>query len=221
MDAKNLIAWRVAQEMQDGDVVNLGIGLPTLIPNYLPEGITITLQSENGFLGLGPLTGEALPDLVNAGGQPCGMVPGGAYFDSAMSFAIIRGGHVDVTVLGGLQVDQEGNLANWMVPGKMVPGMGGAMDLVSGARTVIVAMEHTTRDGGAKILKRCNLPLTAAGKVTAIVTELAFFRFIKGVLTLTETAPGVTVETIRARTEAAFTVSPDCREMQSPSLPQK
>jgi acetate CoA/acetoacetate CoA-transferase beta subunit len=221
MDAKNLIAWRVAQEMQDGDVVNLGIGLPTLIPNYLPEGITITLQSENGFLGLGPLTGEALPDLVNAGGQPCGMVPGGAYFDSAMSFAIIRGGHVDVTVLGGLQVDQEGNLANWMVPGKMVPGMGGAMDLVSGARTVIVAMEHTTRDGGAKILKRCNLPLTAAGKVTAIVTELAFFRFIKGVLTLTETAPGVTVETIRARTEAAFAVSPDCREMQSPSLPQK
>ena len=221
MDAKNLIAWRVAQEMKDGDVVNLGIGLPTLVPNYLPADITITLQSENGFLGLGPLTGEALPDLVNAGGQPCGMVPGGAYFDSAMSFAIIRGGHVDVTVLGGLQVDQEGSLANWMVPGKMVPGMGGAMDLVSGARTVIVAMEHTTRDGGAKILKRCNLPLTAAGKVTAIVTELAFFRFIKGVLTLTETAPGVTVETIRARTEAAFTVSPDCREMQSPSLPQK
>ena len=221
MDAKNLIAWRVAQEMKDGDVVNLGIGLPTLVPNYLPADITITLQSENGFLGLGPLTGEALPDLVNAGGQPCGMVPGGAYFDSAMSFAIIRGGHVDVTVLGGLQVDQEGNLANWMVPGKMVPGMGGAMDLVSGARTVIVAMEHTTRDGGAKILKRCNLPLTAAGKVTAIVTELAFFRFIKGVLTLTETAPGVTVETIRARTEAAFTVSPDCREMQSPALAEK
>ena len=216
MDAKNLIAWRVAQEMQDGDVVNLGIGLPTLIPNYLPEGITITLQSENGFLGLGPLTGEALPDLVNAGGQPCGMVPGGAYFDSAMSFAIIRGGHVDVTVLGGLQVDQEGSLANWMVPGKMVPGMGGAMDLVSGARTVIVAMEHATRDGGAKILKRCTLPLTAAGKVTAIITEMAVFRFIKGVLTLTETAPGVTVEAIRARTEADFKVSPECREMKAP-----
>jgi acetate CoA/acetoacetate CoA-transferase beta subunit len=216
MDAKNLIAWRVAQEMKDGDVVNLGIGLPTLIPNYLPADVTITLQSENGFLGLGPLSGEPLPGLVNAGGQPCGMVPGGAFFDSATSFAIIRGGHVDVTVLGGLQVDQEGSLANWMVPGKMVPGMGGAMDLVSGARTVIVAMEHATKDGGAKILKRCTLPLTAFGKVTAIVTELAVFRFIKGALTLTETAPGVTVETIRARTEAAFTVSPECREMKAP-----
>ena len=217
MDAKNLIAWRVAQEMKDGDVVNLGIGLPTLIPNYLPADVTITLQSENGFLGLGPLSGEPLPGLVNAGGQPCGMVPGGAFFDSAMSFAIIRGGHVDVTVLGGLQVDQEGSLANWMVPGKMVPGMGGAMDLVSGARTVIVAMEHATKDGGAKILKRCNLPLTAFGKVTVIVTEMAVFRFIKGVLTLTETAPGVTLEAIRARTEADFKVSADCKEMQSPS----
>jgi acetate CoA/acetoacetate CoA-transferase beta subunit len=207
--------------MKDGDVVNLGIGLPTLVPNYLPADITITLQSENGFLGLGPLTGAPLPNLVNAGGQPCGMVPGGAFFDSAMSFAIIRGGHVDVTVLGGLQVDQEGSLANWMVPGKMVPGMGGAMDLVSGARTVIVAMEHATRDGGAKILKRCTLPLTAAGKVTAIITEMAVFRFIKGVLTLTETAPGVTVEAIRARTEADFKVSADCREMQSPALAEK
>jgi len=213
MDAKNLIAWRVAQDMRDGAVVNLGIGLPTLVPKYLPEGITITLQSENGFLGLAQLTGEALPGLVNAGGQPCGMDPGGAFFDSAMSFAIIRGGHVDVTVLGGLQVDQAGNLANWMVPGKMIPGMGGAMDLVSGARTVIVAMEHATRDGGAKILKRCTLPLTAACKVTAIVTELAYFRFLDGVLTLTETAPGVSLDTIRARTEADFVVSPDCREM--------
>jgi acetate CoA/acetoacetate CoA-transferase beta subunit len=217
MDAKNLIAWRVAQEMKDGDVVNLGIGLPTLVPTYLPADITITLQSENGFLGLGPLTGEPLPGLVNAGGQPCGMVPGGAFFDSATSFAIIRGGHVDVTVLGGLHVDQEGSLANWMVPGKMVPGMGGAMDLVSGARTVIVAMEHATRDGGAKILKRCTLPLTAAGKVTTIITELAVFRFIQGALTLTETAPGVTLEAIRARTEADFKVSADCKEMQSPS----
>jgi acetate CoA/acetoacetate CoA-transferase beta subunit len=221
MDAKNLIAWRVAQEMKDGDVVNLGIGLPTLVPNYLPNDISITLQSENGFLGLAPLAGAALPGLVNAGGQPCGMVPGGAYFDSAMSFAIIRGGHVDVTVLGGLQVDQEGNLANWMVPGKMVPGMGGAMDLVSGAKTVIVAMEHATRDGGAKILKRCNLPLTAAGKVTAIITEMAVFRFLKGVLTLTETAPGVTLQDIRAKTGAAFTVSPDCKEMQAPAAAQK
>ena len=216
MDAINLIASRVAQELKDGDVVNLGIGLPTLIPNFLPEGVHITLQSENGFLGLGPLVGEALPNLVNAGGKPCGMVPGTAFFDSAMSFAIIRGGHVDVTVLGGLQVDQEGNLANWMVPGKMVPGMGGAMDLVTGAKHVIVAMEHATKDGGAKILKRCDLPLTAAGKVSAIATELAFFRFIDGKLVLTETAPGVSLDEIVAKTEAEFIVSPQCKEMQLP-----
>ena len=214
MDAKNLIACRVAQELEDGNVVNLGIGLPTLIPNYLPEGVNITLQSENGFLGLGPIVGEPLPYLVNAGGIPCGMVPGTAFFDSAMSFAIIRGGHVDLTVLGGLEVDQEGNLANWMVPGKMVPGMGGAMDLVTGAKRVIVAMEHATRTGDAKILKRCTLPLTAAGKVGAIVTELAFFRFINGQLTLAETAPGVTIDNIRAKTEAEFSISPDCCEMQ-------
>ena len=216
MDAKTLIACRAAQELKDGDVVNLGIGLPTMIPDFLPEGIRITLQSENGFLGLGPLTGEPLPNLVNAGGKPCGMVPGTAFFDSAMSFAIIRGGHVDVTVLGGLQVDQEGNLANWMVPGKMVPGMGGAMDLVTGAKNVIVAMEHATRDGGAKILKRCNLPLTAAGKVRTIITELALFRFNDGNLVLLEIAPGVTLEHIRARTEAEFFVSPDCHEMRLP-----
>ena len=214
MDAKTLIACRVAQEMKDGDVVNLGIGLPTLVPDFLPEGVHITLQSENGFLGLGPLTGAPLPDLVNAGGKPCGMVPGTAFFDSALSFAIIRGGHVDVTVLGGLQVDQEGNLANWMVPGKMVPGMGGAMDLVTGAKNVIVAMEHATKDGGAKILKRCTLPLTAAKKVGMVVTELAVFRFIDGQLVLTEIAPGVTLDDIRARTEAEFDVSPECREME-------
>ena len=216
MDAKNLIACRVAQEMKDGDVVNLGIGLPTLVPNFLSPDVNITLQSENGFLGLGPLEGEPLPNLVNAGGKPCGMVPGTAFFDSAMSFAIIRGGHVDVTVLGGLQVDQEGNLANWMVPGKMVPGMGGAMDLVSGAKHVIAAMEHATKDGGAKILKRCSLPLTAAKKVSAIITELAVFRFIEGRLVLTETAPGVTLDDIRAKTEAEFSIAPDCREMQLP-----
>ena len=216
MDAKNLIACRVAQDMQDGDVVNLGIGLPTLIPNYLPEGIEITLQSENGFLGMGPLDGDPLPDLVNAGGKPCGMLPGTAFFDSAMSFAIIRGGHVDVTVLGGLEVDQHGNLANWMVPGKMVPGMGGAMDLVTGAKNVIVAMEHATKSGGAKILKRCSLPLTAAGKVTSIVTELAVFRFIDGQLVLTETAPGITIDEIRAKTEAEFVVSAQCCAMKLP-----
>ena len=216
MDAKTLIASRVAQELKDGDVVNLGIGLPTLIPNYLPPGINITLQSENGFLGMGPLTGEPDPDLVNAGGKPCGILPGASFFDSAMSFAIIRGGHVDVTVLGGLQVDQEANLANWMVPGKMIPGMGGAMDLVTGARTVIVAMEHATKDGGAKILKRCQLPLTAAKKVSAIATELAFFRFIDGQLVLTEIAPGVTLEEIRRKTEAEFVVCPQCRTMKLP-----
>jgi len=217
MDAKKLIASRVAQELKDGDVVNLGIGLPTLIPDYLPTDVHITLQSENGFLGMGPLEGEPLPDLVNAGGKACGMVPGTAFFDSAMSFAIIRGGHVDATVLGGLQVDQEGNLANWMVPGKMIPGMGGAMDLVTGAKQVIVAMEHATKDGGAKILKRCELPLTAAGKVTAIATELAFFRFIDGKLVLTERAPGVSLDEIRAKTEADYIVSPDCREMCLPA----
>jgi acetate CoA/acetoacetate CoA-transferase beta subunit len=217
MDTKNLIAWRVAQELKDGDVVNLGIGLPTLIPTHMPTGISVTLQSENGFLGLGPLVGEGLSNLVNAGGKACGMLPGGAFFDSAMSFAFIRGGHVDVTVLGGLQVDQEGNLANWMVPGKMVPGMGGAMDLVTGTKNVIVAMEHATKEGGAKILKRCLLPLTAAGKVSAIVTELAFFRFLGGVLTLTETAPGVSLEEIRARTEADYAISPLLRAMQCPA----
>lgn len=217
MEAKNLIACRVAQELKDGDVVNLGIGLPTLIPNYLPGDVHITLQSENGFLGLGPLLGEPLPNLVNAGGKPCGMMPGTAFFDSALSFAIIRGGHVDVTVLGGLQVDKQGNLANWVVPGKMVPGMGGAMDLVTGAKYVIVAMEHTTKDGSPKILDHCTLPLTAAGKVKAIATELAFFRFVGGRLTLTELAPGVSVDDVRAATEAAFIVSPDCREMVLPA----
>lgn len=217
MEAKNLIACRVAQEMKDGDVVNLGIGLPTMVPHYLSDDVHITLQSENGFLGLGPLVGDPIPNLVNAGAMPCGVVPGAAFFDSATSLCIIRGGHVDVTVLGGLQVDQEGNLANWMVPGKMVPGMGGAMDLVTGAKQVIVAMEHATKDGGAKILRQCSLPLTAAGKVDTIVTELAVFRFIDGKLTLTETAPGVTVDDIHAKTEAEFAVSSDCREMRVPA----
>jgi acetate CoA/acetoacetate CoA-transferase beta subunit len=212
MDAKNLIACRVAQELKDGDVVNLGIGLPTLIPNYLPAGVSITLQSENGFLGLGPLQGDPLPGLVNAGGKPCGMVPGTAFFDSAVSFAIIRGGHVDVTVLGGLQVDQEGNLANWMVPGKMVPGMGGAMDLVTGARRVIVAMQHTAR-GRPKIVPECTLPLTSTRRVTLIVTDLAVIEPTGDGLVLRERAPDVSIDDIRKATTARLIVPNEVPEM--------
>ncbi len=206
MDAKTIIAQRVAQEFKDGDVVNLGIGIPTLAADFLPAGVSVTLQSENGFVGLAPLAGEANPDLVNAGGKPVSIIPGGAVFDSAMSFAIIRGGHVDVTVLGALEVDQEGNLANWMVPGKLVPGMGGAMDLVSGARKVIVAMEHTAKDGVPKILKKCTLPLTGKGVVNYIITNLCVFKVTMAGLILKETAPGVTVDEVRAKTEAEFLV---------------
>lgn len=212
MNAKELIARRVALELHDGDIVNLGIGLPTQVVNYLPTDIHITLQSENGFLGLGPVT-EAHPNLVNAGGQPCGTLPGAAMFDSAFSFALIRGGHVDASVLGGLQVDQDANLANWMVPGKMVPGMGGAMDLVTGARRVIIAMEHCAKDGSSKILKQCTLPLTAKNKVSMIVTELAVFTFEKGILILKEHGPGITLETIREKTDAEFIISPDFKAM--------
>ena len=206
MDAKEVIARRVARELKEGYVVNLGIGLPTLVPRFLPAGVHITLQSENGFLGLGPLAGEPQPGVVNAGGQPCGLQPGAAMFDSAMSFALIRGGHVDVTVLGGLQVDADGNLANWMVPCKMIPGMGGAMDLVTGAKRVVVAMEHCTRDGEPRLLERCTLPLTARGRVAMVVTELAVFAVVAGEFVLREIAPGVSLETVRARTEADFQV---------------
>ncbi|MGC3962108.1 MAG: 3-oxoacid CoA-transferase subunit B [Rhodocyclaceae bacterium] len=212
MNPKELIARRVALELNDGDIVNLGIGLPTMVANYLPPGMAITLQSENGFLGLGPVT-SADPDVANAGGQPCGIVPGAAMFDSAFSFALIRGGHVDACVLGGLQVDEKADLANWMVPGKMVPGMGGAMDLVVGARKVIVAMEHCAKDGAAKILRQCSLPLTAVGRVSMIVTELAVFVFEKRAMVLTELAPGAELETVRQRTEAVFEVSPQLRTM--------
>jgi acetate CoA/acetoacetate CoA-transferase beta subunit len=206
MNAKEAIARRVAKELNDGDIVNLGIGLPTQVANYLPADVTVTLQSENGFLGLGPKTVEN-PNLVNAGGQPCGLLPGAAMFDSAFSFALIRGGHVDVCVLGGLQVDEKANLANWMVPGKMVPGMGGAMDLVAGAKKVIIAMEHNAKDGGAKLLRQCTFPLTAQGKVNMVVTELAVFAFIDGQMVLTEIAPNVSIDDVRQRTEAHFIVS--------------
>ncbi|MEI7342726.1 3-oxoacid CoA-transferase subunit B [Pectobacterium brasiliense] len=208
MDAKELIARRVALELKNGDVVNLGIGLPTKVANYVPHGIEVTFQSENGFLGLGAITA---PDsnLVNAGGQACGMVPGAAMFDSAFSFALIRGGHVDVCVLGGLQVDEHGSLANWMVPGKMVPGMGGAMDLVVGAKKVIIALEHCAKNGDAKLLHQCTYPLTAANKVSMVVTELAVFQFIDRQMVLTEISPDITVDELRQKTEANFIVSAD------------
>ncbi|QDR80290.1 3-oxoacid CoA-transferase subunit B [Sporomusa termitida] len=209
MDAKTIIAKRVAREFMDGYIVNLGIGIPTLAADFLPEGVSVIIQSENGFVGLAPIEGSLDPDLVNAGGKPVSIIPGGAVFDSAMSFAIIRGGHVDATVLGALEVDQEGNLANWMVPGKLVPGMGGAMDLVSGAKTVIVAMEHTAKDGSPKILKKCALPLTGKGVVNLIVTNLCVFAVTQTGLLLKETVPGVTVDEIRGKTAADFTVAED------------
>ena len=215
MDVKEIIAARVAREFKDGDLVNLGIGIPTLVVEFLPLGVQVILHSENGFTGLGPAPANPAdidPDLTNAGGKPVRINPGGAFFDSAMSFGIIRGGHIAATVLGALQVDQAGNLANWMVPGKMVPGMGGAMDLVAGAKRVIIAMEHTAK-GAPKILKKCNLPLTAVKEVDMIVTELAVMTCDASGLTLTELAPGVTLEQVQAATEAEFKVSPDLKTM--------
>lgn len=205
---KEIIAARVAKEMRDGDVVNLGIGLPTMVPNFLPDDVNVILQSENGYIGLGPVNGEVDPNLVNAGGQPAGIIPGGAFFDSLFSFELIRGGHVDVTVLGGLEVDASGNLANWMVPGKMVPGMGGAMDLVTGAKKVIVALEHTSKNGSSKILEKCRLPLTGKGVVDIIVTELAVFRVTEEGLVLEELQEGVDLETVKEKTEASFKINP-------------
>lgn len=208
MNAKEIIASRIAKEIKDGDVVNLGIGLPTMVASYIPADLDVTLHSENGFLGLdrAATEDEVNPAIVNAGGQPVTIKPGAVFFDSAMSFGIVRGGHVDITVLGGLQVDEKGNLANYMVPGKMVPGMGGAMDLVSGAKKVIVAMTHTAK-GSPKILKKCDLPLTGKGVVTLIVTELAVFEVEKDGLVLTEVHEGTTVEEVLAQTEATVRVA--------------
>src|SRR5262247_2973565 len=201
MDAQTIIAKRIAQELKSGMLVNLGIGIPTLVANYLPEGLKVYFQSENGLMGTVPEEGMAHPTLTDAGGRPVTALPGASTFDSALSFGLIRGGHVDLTVLGGLQVDQSGLLANWVIPKKMVPGMGGAMDLVSGARHVIVAMQHTAK-GKPKIMKKCTLPVTALRQVDLVVTELAVIAFPDGRATLRETAPGVTVAQVREATEA-------------------
>jgi acetate CoA/acetoacetate CoA-transferase beta subunit len=207
MDPQTIIAGRVARELRDGMLVNLGIGIPTLVANYVPKGVHVLFQSENGLIGTGPVPQEGLAQarLTDAGGRPVTALPGASAFDSAMSFGLIRGGHLDMTVLGALQVDERGLLANWMIPGKMVPGMGGAMDLVAGAKRVIVAMQHTAK-GKPKIVKECSLPLTAIRPVDLVVTELAVIGFPGGRPTLMETAPGVSIKQVLEATEAKLAV---------------
>lgn len=207
MDAQTLIAKRIAQELGPGMLVNLGIGIPTQVANYVPSGMRIYFQSENGLIGTGPIPEEGMSEryLTDAAGQPVSALPGACTFDSAMSFGLIRGGHLDVTVLGGLQVDEAGHLANWMIPGKMVPGMGGAMDLVTGAKRVIVAMQHTAK-GKPKIVKQCSLPLTSLRPIDMLVTELAVISFAGGHPALLETAPGISVQEVLAATEATLAV---------------
>ncbi|GAB3776679.1 CoA transferase subunit B [Ramlibacter monticola] len=214
MDAQTLIARRIALELREGMLVNLGIGIPTLVAGYVPAGMHVHFQSENGLIGTGPIPEQAMaqPRLTDAGGRPVTALPGAATFDSAISFGLIRGGHVDMTVLGGLQVDAGGLLANWMIPGKMVPGMGGAMDLVTGARRVVVAMQHTAK-GKSKIVPQCSLPLTSVRPVDLVVTELAVIAQQGGRLRLVETAPGVSVEQVLAATEAKLEVADDVRPM--------
>ena len=215
MDAQEIIARRIARELKPGMLVNLGIGIPTLVANYLPDGLHVYFQSENGLIGTGapPEGGMAHPLLTDAGGRPVTALPGASTFDSAVSFGLIRGGHLHLTVLGGLQVDQTGLLANWMIPKKMVPGMGGAMDLVSGAKRVIVAMQHTAK-GNPKILKRCTLPLTSLRRVDLVVTDLAVIAFPHGRATLLETAPGITAAQVASATEAELVIPGDMGEME-------
>jgi acetate CoA/acetoacetate CoA-transferase beta subunit len=215
MEAQEIIARRIARELKQGMLVNLGIGIPTLVANYLPDGLHVYFQSENGLIGTGapPEGGMAHPLLTDAGGRPVTALPGASTFDSAMSFGLIRGGHLDLTVLGGLQVDQTGLLANWTIPKKMVPGMGGAMDLVSGAKRVIVAMQHTAK-GNPKILKKCTLPLTSLRRVDLVVTDLAVIAFPEGRATLLETAPGITAAQVASATEAELVIPGDVGEMK-------
>lgn len=214
-EAKKIIAKRIAQELQDGQLVNLGIGLPTMVANYIPEGINVVFQSENGMVGMGsaPSPEDADDNITNAGGQHVSALPNGAFFDSSMSFALIRGGHVDMTVLGALEVDEHGNLSNWIIPGKLVPGMGGAMDLVTGAKKVIVATTHTAK-GEPKILKECQLPVTARGKVNLIVSELAVIEVTKEGLVLKEIHPQTSVEEVVSLTEASLIIDENLKTME-------